>query len=459
MFLWIGWIFVWTGLGAMSAYSAPVTILVTSDTQALLEPCGCAENIEGGLEARAGYFERARNESPDAIRVDLGRFFPPRKQDKKPAYLLPNEDQVNRAVGLLNLEAMRRLSYHAILPGPLDLEYLDEEARQALSADSTHNPQPSFVATNVVDVKTGQPVLPVSIIQSTPNGTLAFVGACSLQEGPAAHGAGRVEKTREMITKTIEPLRQDPAVDAVVLLAHEPPMAVRKWLADYSGPRIDLVIALDAGLAVEKTGETYITNAPAKGRAVGKIVAEVEKGKGIVTVTFERISLDPAVYSHPATREFLTQAYASQVKALGLALPGPPVLMDLREEKESVGYAGAEACAECHQTQYDQWKSTPHAKAFWPLLDQNRHWIPYCVQCHVTGMNQSGGFRAYPASVKMMHVQCETCHGPGQSHIDEFGTGPIRRGEAKAVCIQCHDAKNSPQFEETFDLYFDQIKH
>ncbi|MFB3789149.1 MAG: multiheme c-type cytochrome [bacterium] len=459
MFLRICLIFVWTGLWIATAYAAPVTILATSDTQALLEPCGCAENIEGGLEARAGCLDMARKESPDAILVDLGRFFPPRKQDKKPAFLLPDEDQVNRAVGLIDLEAMRRLGYHAVLPGPVDLEYLDEEARHTLSSSSASNPQPSLVATNVVEAKTGQPVLPVSLIHSTPNGTIAFLGACGLQEGPVTPGGFRVEKTRDSITKTVEQLRQDPAVDAVVLLAHEPPLTVQKWLADYSGPRIDLVIALDAGLTVEKTGETFITNAPAKGRAVGKIVAEVEKGKGIVNVTFERISLDPAVYSHPATREFLTQAYASRVEALGLALPGPAVLMDLREEKESAGYAGAEACVDCHQSQFDQWKSTRHAKAFLSLLDQNRHWVPYCVQCHVTGMNKSGGFKTYPASAKMMNVQCETCHGPGQSHIDEFGTGPIRRGEAKAVCIQCHDAKNSPKFEETFDLYFEQIKH
>ncbi len=452
-------IVIWIGFWSLSAYAAPVTILATSDTQALLEPCGCAENIEGGLEARAGYIEQARNESPGAILVDLGRFFPPKKLDKKPAFLLPDEERVNRAVGLIELQAMRRMGYNAILPGPIDLEYLDEEARQALLGESASALKPSFVATNVVDGKEGRPLLPLSVIQSTPNGTIAFAGACSLQEGPVTHGGFRVEKTRNSITKTVEQLRQDPAVDAVVLLAHEPPAAVQKWLADYSGPRIDLVIALDAGLTVEKSGGTFIANAPAKGRAVGKIVAEVEKGKGIVNVTFERISLDPAVYAQAPLREFLTKAYQSQVDALGLALSGPPVLMDLREEKEGMGYAGAEACADCHQSQFDQWKSTKHATAFLSLLDQNRHWVPHCVQCHVTGMNKSGGFKTYPASAKMMNVQCETCHGPGQAHIDEFGTGPIRRGEAQAVCIQCHDAKNSPKFEETFDLYFEQIKH
>jgi hypothetical protein len=107
-------------------------------------------------------------------------------------------------------------------------------------------------------------------------------------------------------------------------------------------------------------------------------------------------------------------------------------------------YAGAEKCAACHQPQYDNWLNTAHSQAFETLMKNCNHFDIECLPCHTTGFKEPGGYTiAQGEKSPFLHVQCESCHGPGKKHK---GTGDIVRNAGEGVCKQCHDEKNSPRF-------------
>jgi hypothetical protein len=230
---------------------------------------------------------------------------------------------------------------------------------------------------------------------------------------------------------------------------------------------VDLTIIQDFGIGMEEARSPelqsltrYLTNAPGKGRTVGHIVLNVEKEQGIQTASFQRVMLDPEELQSPQMEEFLAEQYEVMITALNLEQISRPILQGLEAEQDYMnGYVGAEDCRECHQEEYNQWKQTRHSIAFNTLYPDNRHWVPECVMCHVTGFGHDSGYKITQPKEELIHVQCETCHGPGQVHIDEFGTGPIRREVPKGLCVECHDQANSPDFEKLFDLYYRQIEH
>jgi len=78
------------------------------------------------------------------------------------------------------------------------------------------------------------------------------------------------------------------------------------------------------------------------------------------------------------------------------------------------GYAGSEACQVCHQDIYDAFPKTPHSA----VETSKKH-----------------GF---------VGTACESCHGPGQKHIDAPSADTIRNPgklaapAADKVCLTCH---------------------
>ena len=99
-------------------------------------------------------------------------------------------------------------------------------------------------------------------------------------------------------------------------------------------------------------------------------------------------------------------------------------------------YLGARRCKTCHQTQYAQWKATPHATAANVLSAAERR-DPKCAACHSTS-----------AADGLEGVQCESCHGAGRHYWPEYvmrDVGLARAvgltsGAERVTCTRCHTA-------------------
>jgi hypothetical protein len=122
-------------------------------------------------------------------------------------------------------------------------------------------------------------------------------------------------------------------------------------------------------------------------------------------------------------------------------------------------YASAEVCEKCHQAEFEKWSSSAHSQAFYKLQDVNKAYDPFCVGCHTLGFEKDGGYIDSMLTPKLMHVQCENCHGAAREHAKD----PIQHAttnkqwQAQERCAQCHVQKHSPDFK--FEVYWPKIAH
>ncbi|HSL71401.1 MAG TPA: multiheme c-type cytochrome [Longimicrobiales bacterium] len=113
-------------------------------------------------------------------------------------------------------------------------------------------------------------------------------------------------------------------------------------------------------------------------------------------------------------------------------------------------------CGNCHVGQQSEWEQTAHADA-WATLQASGSAQPFCEECHT--VNQRGNLTTAPggwATVKdprYHDVQCESCHGPGLSHIQNPDAtqplAPIKVDTALTTgCGECHNGTHHPFVEE-----------
>ena len=100
-------------------------------------------------------------------------------------------------------------------------------------------------------------------------------------------------------------------------------------------------------------------------------------------------------------------------------------------------YVGSRTCRVCHVPEFRDWLKTPHANAMLSLKDGSDWSKHECLSCHVTGLQQPGGYEDASSS-HMAQVQCESCHGIGGGHGLPEGAA---RMNPISQCLQCHKGK------------------
>lgn len=125
--------------------------------------------------------------------------------------------------------------------------------------------------------------------------------------------------------------------------------------------------------------------------------------------------------------------------------PTPPTYSLTGEHRAA--YVGAALCKDCHFSEYRIWAKSRHARAF-KDLPKSKQLSTQCLVCHTTGFILRGD-----VSPKLLGVQCESCHGPGElyvkamtherTHSTETRTRNIQLGLAiptADTCRPCHGA-------------------
>lgn len=116
-----------------------------------------------------------------------------------------------------------------------------------------------------------------------------------------------------------------------------------------------------------------------------------------------------------------------------------------RPESDDPRLRGAAVCRGCHTEQGDAWAAGPHARAL-RTLPEARRADARCVGCHTSGLR--------PA---LQGVQCESCHGPADTHATRRGRAVGRKGKPfmrvpDAVCYMCHTADSPRRLSLPADL-------
>lgn len=117
-------------------------------------------------------------------------------------------------------------------------------------------------------------------------------------------------------------------------------------------------------------------------------------------------------------------------------------------------YVGAEACGECHEQEYGNYKKfakKAHSGESVKIMmgDLTKEELAECYGCHMTGYGRPGGFVSFEQTPNMALAGCEVCHGPGYDHVESGGDPElIKRDLTLDDCHACHN----PERVEAFDF-------
>jgi len=353
----------------------------------------------------------------------------------------PYED----AKGPFFMDAMQLLNYDACTVGEREFNY----GYKLFLEQAAKRNKLTIVQANLRDKATGKLLFKPYIIKKKQGVNVAIIGLISrtIPLG-LAQDSTIVDDPLMTAQKLIPEVRKKAQV--VVLLAHMGRVDAEDLASQVPGIDV-LVVGHHPGLVLtsRKLASTVSVASGEQGQNIGETYVDCDAGKctareGKVTILMPEVGerADIAKLSKDVEdavnekNKKMTQT--SLVNQNGPALkPGMP------------HFLGQDACVNCHQPQYEQWRSTAHSRAFDTLVKQSKDATPECVQCHVTGWSKPGGFVSSASSGGLSNVQCEVCHGMGTQH-DMFSGKPAAPPES--LCVTCHNPTNDPSWNYSAKL-------
>jgi mono/diheme cytochrome c family protein len=198
-----------------------------------------------------------------------------------------------------------------------------------------------------------------------------------------------------------------------------------------------------------KVDTATILRATAQGQNIGELDLKLGADHRVTDV-FSRIHIMDASYRDDPAMMKRIEAFDEENRKLQKELFARQELQGDASETANGHYLGVGACQSCHVEEFEVYTHTRHAHAYATLAAQFVHRDTNCVGCHVTGYGESGGFegvRQRGASVDLIDVQCEACHGPGRNHARDGSY----RATAIQSCVKCHTANDDPDFDFATD--------
>jgi len=455
--------------GAAGVYFAarprgtPLRILYTSRLSGTLGTFD-KEGVTYGSAGRiAALVERLR--TPNTIVVDNGEFCMPAAEGTEAFGELLTRGMV-RAMEAWGVEAAN-VGFLEQLVGKKAMLALEKEARFPL------------VSASLVDSETGEYVFEPFTIIERGGLRVAFVGliddstiAGARSEKEEALARGLTPEHRKALEESREVgegfavlgldqalVRVRPLVEGkadIVAVLGSGGSELGAMLSPYSGKGpFDVVLATTSF----PTGDTlYAGEIPvllngSHGTHLGRVDLVRRKGRPARLASWAPV---------PVTLDIEPDARFAAIerdvrKSMGGA--DPLSLVRRRAPPTGMSFLGPEACAKCHQREYDIWAASGHARALSSLKKMDAQYDPRCLVCHVTVIGTEDGYISEEKTPKLASVGCEDCHTRGSQHVTLAGKGKEARflSTGPNACARCHDKKNSPQFH--YRVYWPAVRH
>ena len=203
----------------------------------------------------------------------------------------------------------------------------------------------------------------------------------------------------------------------------------------------------------------YVTN---QSRAVGSLSLRLlaphktEVRDGEVSLVSDKIPQDETVRA-------LAAEYRDEIRGAKLDVDDPAKLNAelVPGVKSAAAYLGSEACVECHARAAEVWRKSGHGHAFEVLVAMKADADPNCIGCHTVGFGALTGYRRELGAKQLVNVGCESCHGPGSTHVEQRRSGapPAKNFRALGAgdCQKCHHGEFSRPF--VWDAFWPLVRH
>ncbi len=452
-----------------------VAFVLTGEMHGYIEPCGCSENMPGGLSRRFDCIQRLADRGWPVVPLDAGGMLHPERVDRRQSEIKLQHSWT----------ALHTLGYRAIAVGL-------EEAR--MGADGFFNAYDSNPSvSNSEDVRTQTPYLAANL----------RLYDASFDVFPLTHMIIEEGGVKIAVTSVISPELVLPHLlgsQADLMFFEEPAAALERILPELKAAEPDVLVLLSHCTAQESEelarqfpdfhlvvtaggpedgeaepklfGNTLVLRVGMKGKRVGVVGFYPDAATPLERFRYELVELGKDRFEQTEEMVQMMAAYQAQLIDERPDRTEPPHPGD----DDGRTYIGAEACGECHSQAYEIWTNTKHSHAFAVLAagrpGEEDTWVDRsfdaeCITCHVAGwkpqqaLRYESGYVDGESTPQFLNVQCENCHGPGSRHRDlQNGEGTeedrvseldfvrLPLAEARNKCLECHDVENSIRFHQ-----------
>jgi predicted CXXCH cytochrome family protein len=448
-----------------------VTLFFTSEVRGYLGPCGCAENMRGGI-SRAAYQvaqARAAKTGPvhlidcgDALFGDLNI----------PEAAVPQQERKAKAL----VDSWKAMGLSLRTVGPLD------DARGKAFHDAFALPEVSSGSLKVLDgvavISAPSMAEALKLVSAAKNSGGQFVVAVIplpyeqlLHEAIEAPGIGLVISAKSRDAFSSEESRIAGGKTKVAQVQSKGRSLLKvivslrggevEWLRG-DGERDRELYALDQriellrvqvnepglGDELKRLRKAKLEEIMVRREELAATPIVVPKDKSSVSARF--LPLESNFPKDPAVQA-VEKDYDVDVGLINLAYAKEKGVSCPPATDEKPGFVGTAACTECHLEALAVWKTTKHANAYAALQTVGKENHLDCVSCHVTGWQQPQGVCRIDQTEGRRDIGCESCHGPGSAHAKKPSKANISRSPEAKVCAGCHDRDNSPTFD--FETY------
>ena len=454
------------------------TLLIAANWNGALAPCGCSENMRGGLDKAAYQVARARSEgAPVALLAGGDTLFGTATvSDEARA-----QAQMKAQTLARGLEAM---GVAVDVPGRFD---------DALG--------PEFRASLALPWLTGPRVLDVGPVK---------VGVIAPADVPTAQAqASQVRSQGAQVVVAFLPVAFDLGLHAALtdglgvdlIVTTHPRDALAAEHNRLAGGRVKVAQLQDRGRSLLRVDLSLLDGAPFEWlrigaerdrelEAMGERIEQLRAQTNAPGISTELHALKQAKLDEVVARRDALAGEplpAPNDKSAGIArfvplepsLPGDPAMQALLVEHDrrvgelnlawaaehgqdcepfapgKPGILGPGVCLGCHPATQPQWETLKHRQAYTALIAKGKQAHLDCITCHVTGWKQPNGVCRVDKVEGRAEVGCEACHGPGSDHLMNPVKATIWRGTDEKICQRCHDLENSPHF--VYDVYVQRI--
>jgi len=279
-----------------------VTLLYTGQTHAMLYPCDCPGEPDGGIARRASLVKKLKQRFPQALLLDSGGFFAGGILDQ---YSLGEEPDKQRT--LINLRAMDLMQYDAVAIGAEEFNFGQEFLRK-----NTGNSKIAFLSCNI------QPqgnFLPYTIKQI---GSLkvGILGVSTAAVMPKIEGLTLLTP-KVAVAQAVGKLKEKDC-DLIILLSTLPENEELDLVDNIQ--EIDALVTYNIAKSADEStsvvpssvrGRTLILRPSWQGRRLGKASLTV-KDKRIVRHKIEELRLSEEVIDDPGVLAFLPGCFSDK---------------------------------------------------------------------------------------------------------------------------------------------------
>lgn len=423
-----------------------LALVLSGQMKGYLQPCGCSHPQYGGLARRYSFVKTLRDHGWPVLAVDLGEI----AQETGPQAKLKYE---------YSMKALNLIGYKAIGLGRAEMlmPLID-----ALGQYSANNPQPRPLAANLKFTDEGQlfhdlNVRKTEIVTAGPLkvGVVGVVGRKEVEKIeallPPNEKEVRFDDNGPVLTEALQKFganRTDLSVLLYQGMEKDARLAARHFHAVRAQNNalmpLHVIVCLTdqeepPGLPTKDPQEfpnTCIITLGHKGRYVG-VVGVWRTPKGL-DLKYQLVSVGPEFETKAGEEKAnpvmaLMEDYALKVKAGNYLAKYPrgkhPIQANAKYK--DAHYVGSAACAICHKHATEVWNKSQHSHAFDTLVKAKnpglRHYDGECVVCHTVGFKYDSGYYdpihaedplgPVEKNKLLLHVGCESCHGPGSEHV------------------------------------------